>query len=488
MRERRWLRAASRARQVYFPVQVQGAMQQIWIAVGVMLAAVLFLEWLFQFRMQTMLAIGIMIVIEAPLLYAMHQKREEYKERFSAITGYMEQMLYSFRAHKKVLTALDETIEVTPKEPLRSQLMKLRRELFYGEQAQATEVLKKLEDAYPGRRLPRMHEFFFKVESLGGECEMYIDLLLEDLRLWVEREKLQEKAMKSRLINVLLSVLISILICLFVEKIIPGDVEISRHVLYQLSGVGMFGMDLLCLLVAARMMMQDPLSKESMDKEQVVRLYERVTGYSYKKEWKKQRKLLVIVAGCLGAAIYYSEISLLVIAMGMLLILIIKPFITRRIGSRKLIQLIRSEYSIWLMEVGMLLQETTVQEAIRRSLERAPVVLKPYIVKMLQELSDNPISNHPYQNFMKEYNLSQIQSSMKMLCAISKGGASDVKEQVRALIHQNTLAQDADEKEKNENRQGGMYALFLMPQIAVGVKLIPDMLLFLLLFLRTTQF
>ncbi|MCR5666253.1 MAG: hypothetical protein K6G01_05435 [Eubacterium sp.] len=488
MKERRWLRIAKNARQIYFPVDRVDALKKVWALAGVMLAVMLFLTWLFQFRTQTIIVIGVMALLEAPVLNAMYRKKESYQKRFHSLTGYMEQMLYNFRTHKKVLVALEQTLEVTPKGHMHEMIAQMRRELLYGDSKGTREVLEILEHCYPGRRLSRMHEFFCKVESLGGECELYIDLLLEDLRLYEQREKLHETAMKSRMVNVFFSVIISIVICLFVEKIIPDDTAMVSHLLYQISGIGMFVLDLICLLLAAKMMMSDPLSKEVVSEREAKVLYDRVSGYSYRKEWKRQKKALVIVAAFIAAGIYSQSILLPGAAIAFFLVLLIKPKLSNRLRKKKLLSIIQSEYSIWLMEVGMLLQETTVQEAIRRSQANASVVLKPHINRLVQELADNPVSHLPYQNFMKEYQLSQVASSMKMLCAISGGGGNDVKEQVQALIHLNIMALDTLEQTKNENRQGGMYALFLLPQIAVGVKLIPDMLLFLLLFLRTTQF
>jgi hypothetical protein len=143
--------------------------------------------------------------------------------------------------------------------------------------------------------------------------------------------------------------------------------------------------------------------------------------------------------------------------------------------KREVTKALEQVFPQWLLQVSLLLQGENVQVALAKSYEDAPVLMKPFLRKLLQDLRDNPTDMMAYVNFMQEYNLPQVQSTMKMLYSISEGSGGKASAQIEDIIRRNQIMYDQSEKMKNSDEMAGMYALFLAPQVTAGVKMLVDM-------------
>lgn len=109
--------------------------------------------------------------------------------------------------------------------------------------------------------------------------------------------------------------------------------------------------------------------------------------------------------------------------------------------------------------------------------------MKPYLMELIQAIKIEPNSMRPYSDFLKEYQLPEIHSAMKMLYSISEGTGGNATAQIAEMLKQNEKLLDRSEKMKNDDVLAGMYALFLAPQITAGCKLLVDMMVLLVLYL-----
>ena len=146
-----------------------------------------------------------------------------------------------------------------------------------------------------------------------------------------------------------------------------------------------------------------------------------------------------------------------------------------RIAKKNVSRALQKMFPQWLLEVSLLLQSENVQVAIMESYDEAPVLMKPALRELIQKLQLRPTDMEPYLEFLQEYALPEVQSSMKMLYALSEGTGGNANNQISDIIRRNQLLLDQAQKMKNEDALGGLYALFLAPQLTGGAKMLVDM-------------
>lgn len=91
------------------------------------------------------------------------------------------------------------------------------------------------------------------------------------------------------------------------------------------------------------------------------------------------------------------------------------------IAKRKVTRALQKVFPQWLLEVSLLLQSENVQVAIMESYEEAPLLLKPELRQLIQDLQQKPTDMEPYLAFLQTYALPEVQSSMKMLYSFVGG-------------------------------------------------------------------
>ena len=102
---------------------------------------------------------------------------------------------------------------------------------------------------------------------------------------------------------------------------------------------------------------------------------------------------------------------------------------------------------------------------------------------MQAALDKQPESVIPFLDFMKEFDVPEIQSSMKMLYSISSGTGGDPKKQIAEIIRRNNMLLDKSEKNAFDAAFAGLYGLFMAPAIVGSGKLLIDMMVFFVLFM-----
>jgi hypothetical protein len=86
-------------------------------------------------------------------------------------------------------------------------------------------------------------------------------------------------------------------------------------------------------------------------------------------------------------------------------------------------------------------------------------------------------------DFLSDFTLPEVKSTMKMLLAIAEGNGGDERSQIADIIRRNQKMQDEANRQKDKDSLAGMYALFLAPQLTGGLKLVVDMILLFIVYL-----
>ena len=149
----------------------------------------------------------------------------------------------------------------------------------------------------------------------------------------------------------------------------------------------------------------------------------------------------------------------------------------KRAARKKLTEYIKACFPEWLMQLSLLMQSENVQMAIFRSYDDAPEILKPELQRMIGRLQLNPNDKNAYMDFLSEFTLPEVRSTMKMLYSISEGKGGEARSQIADIIRRNQEMSDKAKRAADSDSLAGMYALFLAPQLTGGLKLVCDMVL-----------
>lgn len=364
--------------------------------------------------------------------------RNRYGQRqFVEINSYMEQFLYSFQKSGKILVTLKDVEKLFANGVMHTRIREAIAyiEDTYDEDYVEKRALAMIEREYPIHHVAMIHRFALQVEEKGGEYGEAIRLMLDARRMWADRsyELLKEK--KRKRTQILISVLVSLLLCsVFVYVAERVSLSITGFAVVKVVTLLTLLLDLWILYVADRKLSMESMD-ETYDEKELLRQYEKVKRSEEKK---------------------HAELG-------------------TRIAKKNVSRALQKMFPQWLLEVSLLLQSENVQVAIMESYDEAPVLMKPALRELIQKLQLRPTDMEPYLEFLQEYALPEVQSSMKMLYALSEGTGGNANNQISDIIRRNQLLLDQAQKMKNEDALGGLYALFLAPQLTGGAKMLVDM-------------
>ncbi len=412
------------------------------------IAGVVLLGRFFRLQIVCQAILCIWTVLMVPLFLRNMLKGRFLQRKFSDLNIYMEQYLYSFQKTGKILSTLEEVGLLFEAGDMRDTVNRAITHIrtTFNEAEVERHALEMIEAEYAYTGLVTMHRFSLQVERDGGDYRRSIMLLLEARRMWADRIYVILKEKQRRRFEILLSIITSLLLCSMIYLLADDlDIYIAMHPLAQGITLVVLILDLWIFYVADKKLSTDFMKDTEEKKEDYEQLWKRF--YQYKSGHKLTDRW--------GYAL-----------------------LRKKIGRE-----IEKKFPEWLMEVSLLLQSENVQVAIFKSYEQAPEVLRPQLSKMILSLQQNPASIKPYLEFLQEFVLPEVRSTMKMLYSISEGSGGDADDQIQDMIRRNQVMMDQAERIKSEDRIAGMYALFLAPQLTAGAKLLVDMILLLAVYM-----
>ena len=174
---------------------------------------VIFLGVVFSLDIFYEVVLGIICLLFLPLFLKNYAKSKYVQQRFSDLNIYIEQFLYSFEKSGKILDTLRDVLEIFDEGMMKKKIsMAINHiENSYDSNAEA-DALGIIEREYEYEGLKLIHDFALSVEREGGEYRNSAHILLEDRRMWMERnvEHLNEK--RQGRVKVLLSIIMTLLI------------------------------------------------------------------------------------------------------------------------------------------------------------------------------------------------------------------------------------------------------------------------------------
>lgn len=455
----------------------------IGLMVGVGLAFKLPLMWI--------LPIVVAGLWFAPTLVRNSYRNRFEKQRFSDVNVYIEQMLYAFKNSQKVLTALEDVKVLYPvgsamREAIDQAIIVITDPTAVGNNEVAERrALDQIEARYPNDYVRSLHRFMLKVESIGGNFDSSIELMLANRAMWENRvHKLQDQRRQKRS-QILGSVGASAALCMLMLYILPADVDISEMTVVRVANVLMVIIFTRIYLAADTRLSSDLLrSKSYGDDEKLLKDYQRYVNYDAKAGFKSSLLFSILPVAIMAIGWFVLQNTWVTVAGAVLLPMMLTQ---HALGHKLLGKRLRREISVafpqWLMELALLLQADNVQVAIFKTVDTALPVLRPELRILQERLMRDPAASEPFMEFFGRFQMPEITTSMQMLYSLSIGGGGDADEQVANIVKRNNIILDRAEQMQNDNSLSSLYTLFLLPVLLGGVVLMVDMSAFLLTFI-----
>lgn len=410
------------------------------------IAIVVGIAFAYKLELPIVIAIGVITTLLMPMLYKEEKKKSYYKKKFEDLISYMEQMCYSFKKSGKIRPSLIDAQKISDgemKEIIEEVIVNIDSKMNEDIYEQA---LKILEEEYYCKRLISLHEFIIKIEKQGGEFEEYINIILSDIKEWSDRTELFRRDIDRIRRNVLISIGATLLTCGFMAYLIPKEYSFTGNIVYQISSMIIILIMLVIYIFVYKKLNIDWLKEESFLNPEMVDKYYDLIMKSQNEKIKFMDKLSINK---------------------------VKKRMRREISK---------VFPDWLRQVALNLQQQTVQSSIENSYDDAPYILKRPIRHLLIDFEEYPIGIEPYDNFLHELNMPEIQSSLKMFYCINELSKEETYKQTNAIIDRNNKMLKQAEEMKNKDRIGLAGTLSAGPMMVGVVKIIIDMVLMILVF------
>lgn len=436
-----------------------------------------------------------MVVVCFPYLVILHFRYLYEADKFEDVTDYMENMICSMERTGKIYESLKETLPLTEgkmKEKLTQAIVTINKcdtyENIY------RKALGIIEAEYKCPRMDVMHDFFIKIEMLGGNYKKSLDVIMTDLEAWREITYSIQKERKSRLNSVTACIAMAILVVVIMLKNLSGInyiVNLADNMLYQVSSVLFLGGSLLLYLMSQHALVRSWVREESTMKESEIKKdLNTIKKFDVAKAHKKN--MLTSLVFVVGIAIGVMQHSVYMIGFCMAGIFFLYGSAERhvRLAKKRITKEVKKAFPKWVRAVSLNLQIENTYMAMLKTVPDAPYVLREELKTTLELIEKNPGELWAYNKFFEGLKINEIRAIFKMFYALTEYGSTEdieAAKQIEAMIDRNNKLSIKAEKLANEDTLAifNIYALF--PMVLGGGKLLIDMWCFVQMFLEATQ-
>lgn len=431
--------------------------------------------------------IALVIICTMPYLILINFRKKYHDQCFEDANQYMEQMLYSFRKHPMILAALLDVEQILKSGNLHARIEKAVSIMQEWKDPDADKkALSVIEEEFGCERVSSMHELMLNVRSEGGSCEESIRIMLNDKNDWrknVDEHRMNcKKQMNNTTFAVLAVTLLGYISVYLIHQCLP-EVLLTDVLVYQIATTFMMIANFFIFVLAQKKTDINWLRrKKVMDDGYVERQYERYINYNPAKEKKFGILLSLFAIPVIVLSLIFDLKPGVILGILYFLYMLNIHKIKHRSSQKMLKREIEKAFPRWLTEMALLLQTDNVYTAIQKTAETAAPVLRPALKNMLLDLELYPESTEPYFNFLSEFEIKDVQSSMTMLYSLANGNGGDTEKQIAEIVERNNAMANKAERLANEDELGKMYLTFIAPTVVGIVKLLADMVLFIILF------
>lgn len=477
-------RAAEHYRQEY--IQWKVTLNILLFALFSAIVGIIFnVDWIYLIFMAIIGAVFYQAIIKTGY------RKKYLAQRFSDINTYIEQLCYSFLQERNVYGALKDTYEVFPEGNEMKKAIKTGLSLIDNADVESykeieSDGLEAIEIQYKCEKIDNTHKMLMTSQKNGGDPESMVDSLLKDRLVWEKaNDGLHKKTDKIKTL-VKASVIVTLTLCGVMIRLLDSlklGLSISRVPLLEIALIIVYALDLLIIYKSENTELYDMngdghIGKDK-DKQEKIMLeyYDEYLRYDEKASWKKAVVYSIIPLIITMLFMIFHKTILMFIFLAITILTLFSHKISHALQYRELVSEIRVAFPRWLMSINILVQNNNVYNSLNLSYDDAPAILKKEIAILLRALAVEPDSEKPFLDFLKDFEIPDIQSSMIMLYSAQRD-MEHTTETIKAVLDKNLNIYEQELDVKYDQATGGMYILFTLPELTSSVKLLMDIMYF----------
>lgn len=457
---------------IYSPLRITEALKEMGesytrkeaaLYYGALLLVAFLLGLMFELKpLYLVIVLGVYFLFVPQFIY--NQKKQAFElRRFNDVNAYMSQMAQSFTSTKSILDSLYETGDTFSDGRMHDTIQEAIKIIEFGGidiKETEKEALAFIEKKYGCEKLKNLHEFLYMAEERGGDCETEFSILEKVRMAWetavsdYRNTLVLNRNMSTGIYGFLLG------ICIFIMYAFSENMSIIHMEMIQLIDTIMLVLFIVFFIIMDKRINKSLLTDAKvMSKEDVDIYFSHMKGVYSEKE-RKNYVLYPILAAIIAVLFYIKNPTPLVLAFGIIIFLVAcnmpKIVLTTSVAALK--NEIMKAFPRWLFDVMLLMQRQSVDSAIIKSTDNASPVLQAELTRISNILLRNSLTEEEiekddeslvadaYMSFLADFNILQIETSMRKLYSLSvgTGGNGDV---MKFIISSNMqLLTDAEKK------------------------------------------
>ena len=372
--------------------------------------------------------------------------------RFNDINSYMSQMAQSFIYTQDIIESLRETAACFSSGRMIDTLKHAFEIIESGKtdiKKAERDALKYIESRYACEKLHNLHRFFISAEELGGECQKEFEIL-ENIRIAWQGvvESGRTKRYWERNIGACLYILFMGVAIMMLHIMRKSELDIMGLIATQVVDCFLLiGFVLYFVFMDNRLNKSLLMDSVLMTEKKARAYYEYLDNYNAKEQATKYRGITVLSIIASGMIMYLKPSwTTLAVSIGVVFIGCNIHTLVHIIAVKNMQKEIAKAFPKWLFDVMLLLQRESVEGSFERSLETAPPVLRPEIMRINEMLARKPHDPDAYMSFLKEFGDQGMNEIMHKLYSLAVGANRDA-EVLDVVMEKNIAALEKSERD-----------------------------------------
>ena len=441
------------------------------------------IAWVSQIRGTYLIFLIVASMLSVPwLLYSWFNQMFNNK-KFEMVQSYLSNILPIFMQKPKIRYSLGEVRDMANGQMQAA----IDHAIDYIDTSSEDEDMMKtalsfIETEFPNSRICSVHKLLLDIEE--GNSEDYTPIcenMYTDVEAWIRRVYGFQKDLKSRRTSLVILCLFSLLMnCMFTYMYGTSEIfnGFTERGLYQAcTSIFIF----LVLLVAALIMTQlhgSWLINDSSEKEEQENTDAYMYIHSHRPKTKKQDVIcavFLVMTGIILMVGYQNKAAAVLFPFA--LIFAMRTKLTWNSKQSRVKKALMLEFPVWLRGVALNLHDMTVINAISASKETCSYSMAQEIDKFFKIYDENPTSIRAFNEFLAEYQIEDVQATMKILFTVQSMSEKEIQNQTVMLINRNQELLTKTETIRNKDSLGYAEMLGYAPMLLLTMQLLVSMVL-----------
>lgn len=450
--------------------------QMIIVLIGACIAG-----YYYQLKANYIAIVAAVSIAVFPIIVLAQFKHLYNNKRFRNLDNYLERMIIFFKQNPKIITALQETKKYCDQQTADAIEEALKILEFDNSADYYLKAFEPIEKLYHNSRLEALHRFMITVENENSAN--YISTLNSferDVQKWVKRSYVYSSELKTNKFYVYIMIVGVIAILMFMSSVYVQLDRMSGFLgnsVYQMISAGFLIIGILLITIIQVKVnskwIVDDLSDR--DDQKALKALCDYQNFNYRKELKGKGFILAVICVFMAMSVAVMNINFLLCFAFLGVFVACKPLFKKNRLKTYIKEELTREVPLWLRTMSLNLTSNVVTRSIELSLESSSEILKPFLQKLLNEIDDDPIAIDPYDNFLKEYDIENLSTTMRLLYSLQEVSDDNSSEEVDELVDRNQSMIVNAEEVSNGRVLAIVGSIQFIPVLIGSFKIFADM-------------